>query len=197
MGLRLGISLSFVFAIMAALVITLPVSAASKTCFGQAATVQAANGVYTLTNGNDVVVGTSKGDYVTTDGAAGAGGTDFICTGSGADTIYITLDGGSATIDTGSGSDNVIADGTGALTVSLGSGNDYIQSTVPNASIDGGSGNDTVVNGGTGSSINAGSGNDKVSDLGPASTIDCGPNVDHYSSIGTPVVTRCEKPLVS
>lgn len=188
---RLIVAMSLVAALMAAFLTANPVSAATKQCMGHTATQTApVNGIYLLTSGDDVIVGTSQADVVN---APSFGGSDYICTGGGNDTLSIAV-GVATYFDTGSGSDTFTAYyGVGPLTVETGSGNDALSVFVNGAVVSTGSGNDHVFTSSTGLIISTDSCRDWVEDNGGAVSIDCGSNVDTYNTVGTPVITRCEK----
>ncbi len=191
-------------------------SAAGGTCFGRAATVVPDGHNYYLTAGDDVVVGTSGVDFVTNVDAPGvAGGTDFICTGGGADNIL--MQGAiHVTIDAGSGADIVSPQGSGTIDLDLGPGNDFVNSAFLVGTVRGGTGNDvlffqgydiipgSIVYGDSGNDfiqsasaefIYAGSGKDTVidqSDTG-ATLVDCGSGRDTFYAPVAVTVKSCDR----
>ena len=192
-------------------------AAAASTCFGHTATVARSGISYHLTAGDDVVVGTNKTDAV--DDLGGVGGTDYICTGSGADDVSISI-AGPTSIDTGSGNDTITVSGQGAndLTVDAGSGNDYLDISGTTGRgffeggevrLNGGSGNDALfvfaaeLNDASDASIEitAGSGEDSV--FGNIAFhrgfVDCGSNADTYTFgiISNHDIRRCEHYVIA
>jgi len=191
-------------------------SSASALCFGRAATVVPDGNNYYLTAGDDVVVGTSGADYVADTDPGAEGGTDFICTGGGADEIQLR---GliHATIDAGSGSDNVVPQGEGTINLNLGTGNDFTNTFNLTGTVSGGTGNDTlfvqgfdiipgvIVMGESGNDyiqsaaaefIYGGSGKDTIidqSDTG-ATLVDCGSGRDIFYAPNAITIKSCDVP---
>ncbi len=138
---------------------------AVPTCDGKVATTVGTAGPTEIrgTSGNDVIVDLD-GDNV----VRGRGGSDTICTGAGNDQI-IAGDGADLIIDSGGqnivqagAGDDSIRTGGGADTINAGAGADTIVDTGGNNSVEGGTGNDSVTTGGGADTVNAGAGNDIV-----------------------------------
>ncbi len=173
-------------------------------CHGKVATiVVTGSGPVLGTEGDDVIVGSSGADEIN----ATQGGVDFVCGGSGNDTIQVQWSGSWA--DGGNGNDHVEA-WRGATALG-GSGDDEVWGLYYGSSASGGSGNDFVYieegwgDGGSGNDevrgwfaveMLGGSGRDfLVDNIGSNSQLmDCGSNADTYviGSPGGQVVRRCE-----
>jgi hypothetical protein len=153
-----------------------PSVAFAANCLGRAATVVPVAGVYTLSAGNDVVVGTSAGDTVVTEGD-GTGGTDYICTGGGNDSITIDI-AGSATIRTGSGNDQLFLNDAAVnatVDVELGNGDDFVRTNNLGGRVSGGNGRDSLWP----------QGDDFVI---PGMTVDAGPSNDFIQSATADII---------
>jgi hypothetical protein len=218
MQMRLAVVIAVLVASIGLLVSNAPVSAAGN-CLGHQATVVPVGHTYTLTAGDDVVVGTSAADEVTTIDGAG-GGTDYICTGNGDDFVNINVvEPIAATVRTGNGDDFVGIYGSGTIDVDLGNGddtgttsgelagsfrgsggNDGLRfqggSAVAGATVDGGSGHDYVQSSAA-EFVYGGSGNDTVIEhsANGATLVDCGSGRDVFYAANAATVRRCETPF--
>lgn len=195
-----------------------PSTAFAANCLGHAPTVVPVGGVYTLTAGDDVVVGTGKADTVETEGD-GTGGTDYVCTSGGNDWFSLRI-AGSLTLRTGGGDDQGFLNAdtaTATVDVDLGSGDDFIRTNdlggriiggngrdnlwpqgadvVPGLTVDAGAGNDYVQSA-TADVIKTGSGVDSVIDQSAtgATLVDCGSGrPDIFYAPNATTVKSCEK----